>query len=94
MLTGFSRSALICPQLLYPFPYLFVDNCRLGVGKDTVVFRVVVNPLFQFMGLGVGLEIYGTARVPAVPESQQSTSDSTCRDFLAGAYPFALRSTP
>ena len=51
------RAAFVCPQFLYPLEYLFFNNCRLRVGKDTVIFRRILQTLFQLVGFGVGLEI-------------------------------------
>ena len=48
---------------LYPFPLDFLNDGRLGVLKNPLVLNRVFHPLFEFQGLGISLEVHGTARV-------------------------------
>lgn len=57
------RAALVLPQFLYPRKDLFVDNGGLGIGENPLVLRGVMQPLFQIVGLGIGLEVHRTAGV-------------------------------
>ena len=57
------RTALVLPQFLYPHKDLFINNGRLCIGENPLVFRDVMQSLFQFVGLGIGLEVHCTAGV-------------------------------
>ena len=58
-----SRAALVFPQLLHPCKNLLVDNGRLGIGKKPLILWGVMQPLFQLVGFGIGLEVHRTAGV-------------------------------
>ena len=57
------RTALVLPQFLYPHKDLFINNGRLCIGENSLVFRDVMQSLFQFVGLRIGLEVHCTAGV-------------------------------
>ena len=59
----FCRPAFVFPRFLYPFPLSLLNDGGLGVLKKPLVLNRVFHPLFEFQGLGIGLEVYGTARV-------------------------------
>ena len=59
----FCRPAFVLPQFLYPFPLSLLDDGGLGVLKKPLVLNRVFHPLFEFQGLGIGLEVHSTARV-------------------------------
>ena len=63
MLPRLAGAALVLPQLLYPRKDLFIDNGRLGIGENPLVLRGIMQPFFQLVGLGIGLEIHRTAGV-------------------------------
>ena len=57
------RAALVFPQLLHPRKNLFFDNGWLGIGKNPLVLQGIMQPLFQLVGFGIGLEIHCAAGV-------------------------------
>ena len=59
----FCRPAFVLPQFLYPFPLPFLNDGGLGGLKDFLILHRVFHPLFEFQGLGIGLEVHSTARV-------------------------------
>ena len=67
----FGGAAFVCPQFLHALKYIAVNNSGLRIGEDTVIFRGVLQALFQFVGLGVGLKftvqpVYsGRSNIPA-----------------------------
>ena len=66
----FCRPAFVFPQFLYPFPLSLLNDGGLGILKNALVLNRVFHPLFEFQGLGISLEVYGTARV--LPPLQNS----------------------
>ena len=44
-------------------PLSFLNDGGLGVLEHSLILNWVFHPLFEFQGLGIGLEIHGTARV-------------------------------
>ena len=64
------RPAFVLPQFLYPFPLSLLNDGGLGILKNALVLNRVFHPLFEFQGLGIGLEVHGTARV--LPPLQNS----------------------
>ena len=66
----FCRPAFVFPRFLYPFPLSLLNDGGLGVLKNSLILNRVFHPLFEFQGLGIGLEVYGTARV--LPPLQNS----------------------
>ena len=59
----FHRTAFVFAQLLHSVPLCLRNNGFLRVRHDEHILRIVGNPLFQLVGLGVGLEITGAAGV-------------------------------
>lgn len=55
--------ALVGPERLHPLPLSPFDDSGLGVLEYPLVLNGVFHPLFEFQGLGIGLEVHGTARV-------------------------------
>ena len=63
MFSCLAGATLVLPQLLYSCKNLFVDNGRLGIGKNPLVLWGVMQPFFQLVGLGIGLEVHRAAGV-------------------------------
>ena len=59
----FHGTAFVFAQLLYSIPLRLRHNSFLRIRHDEHILRIVGNPLFQLVGLGVGLEIAGAAGV-------------------------------
>ena len=59
----FCGAALVFAQLLYSVPLCLKNDCLLCIRYDEHILRIVGNPLFQLVGLGVGLEITGAAGI-------------------------------
>ena len=57
------RAAFVLPQFLHPFPCVIVNNGFVSVLKHKLFFFGIVELLFGFVGLLVGLKIY---RMPQV----------------------------
>ena len=59
----FCGAALVFAQLLHSVPLCLRNDCLLCIRYDEHILRIVGNPLFQLVGLGVGLEVAGAAGV-------------------------------
>ena len=59
----FCGTAFVFSQLLHPVPLSLRNDCFLRIREDTHIFDGIGNPFFQLVGLGIGLEIAGTAGV-------------------------------
>ena len=59
----FCGTAFVFSQLLHPVPLSLRNDCFLRIREDTHIFDGIGNPLLQLIGLGIGLEIAGTAGV-------------------------------
>ena len=59
----FYGAAFVFPQLLYPVKLCLRYNRFLCIRQIEHILRLVGNPLFQLVGLGIGFEVAGTARV-------------------------------
>ena len=59
----FCGTAFIFSQLLHPVPLSLGNDCFLRIREDPHIFDGIGNPLLQLIGLGIGLEIAGTAGV-------------------------------
>ena len=59
----FCGAALVFAQLLYSVPLCLRNDSFLRIRYDEHILRIVGNPLFQLVGLGVGLEIAGAAGI-------------------------------
>ncbi len=59
----FCGTAFAFSQLLHPVPLSLRNDCFLRIREDTHIFDGIGNPLLQLIGLGIGLEIAGTAGV-------------------------------
>src|SRR5699024_10295158 len=60
---GFCGTAFIFSQLLHPVPLSLGIDWLLRIREDAHIFDGIGNPLLQLIGLGIGLEIAGTAGV-------------------------------
>lgn len=59
----FCGAALIFAQLLHSVPLCLRNDCLLCIRYDEHILRIIGNPLFQLVGLGVGFEVTGAAGV-------------------------------
>lgn len=59
----FRGAALVFAQLLHSVPLCLRHDRLLCIWYDEHILRIVGNPLFQLVGLGVGLEVAGAAGV-------------------------------
>lgn len=57
------KAAFVCSKFLYPLKYLFFNNLRLCIGKDMVIFRCILQTLFQLAGFGIGLAVDRAAHI-------------------------------
>ncbi len=55
-------SACVCSsEVPVPFPLSLLNDGGLGILKNTLVLNRVFPSAFEFQGLGIGLEVHGTA---------------------------------
>ena len=59
----FCGTAFAFSQLLHPVPLSLRNDCFLRIREDTHIFDDIGNPFLQLIGLGISLEIAGTAGV-------------------------------